>query len=91
MQKYLDIEDLVQKYVQPGHNWRPTITKIEEVKNPELRVKFLKASLDLFEPEPNPVLKFHGTNLLITLTSKTLLPLMKTKDANQPKVVWRIC
>ena len=63
LNQYLTIDDSVKKFIQPGHNWYPTINKIEEVKNPRLRVKFLKASLELFDPEPTSVLKFHGTSV----------------------------
>ena len=63
MNQYLTIDDSVKKFIQPGHNWYPTINKIVEVKNPGLRVKFLKASLNLFHPEPMSVLKFHGTSV----------------------------
>ena len=62
LNQYLTIDDSVKKFIQPGHNWYPTVTKIEEVKNPGLRVKFLKCSLNLFDPEPTSVWKFHGTS-----------------------------
>ncbi|MEM7298745.1 MAG: DEAD/DEAH box helicase, partial [Bacteroidota bacterium] len=60
--EYLDVEDRVKKYIQPGHNWYPRVEKIEKVVNRELRIKFLKCSTQLFDHEPQVSLKFHGTS-----------------------------
>ena len=61
LRDYLDVEDQVKKYVQPGHNWYPQVIKIVEVKNPELKIRFLKVSTELFHRAPETVKKFHGT------------------------------
>ena len=62
LQRYLQVEDHVKEYVQPGNNWYPQVTKIEEVKNAELEIRFLKASTELFDREPETVKKFYGTD-----------------------------
>jgi len=62
LRDYVDVEDQVKKYVQPGHNWYPRVDKIVEVKNPELKIRFLKVSTKLFDREPQTVKKFHGTS-----------------------------
>ena len=57
--KYLAVEDKVVKYIQPMHNWDPRITKIEEIVNPKLELKFEKAKLKCFDNYIDQ--KFHGT------------------------------
>ena len=58
--KYLAVEDTVLKYVQPIHNWFPQVTKIEEIYNPDLELKFEKAKLKCFGNYIER--KFHGSN-----------------------------
>ena len=41
--EYLAVKDKVLKYIQPMHNWNPCITKIEEIVNPKLELKFKEA------------------------------------------------
>ena len=53
LSKYFDIEDAVKNF-HSGQNWYPSVTKIEEIQNTASRVKFLKSSLDLFDPDPSP-------------------------------------
>ncbi len=57
--KYLDIQDRVLNYIKPLHNWKPRITKIEEVINPTLESKFEDAKKRCFDHYTS--LKFHGT------------------------------
>ena len=57
--KYLAVEDKVLKYIQPVHNWYPCITKIEEIVNPKLELKFEKAKVKCFGKYIDQ--KFHGT------------------------------
>ena len=57
--KYLAVEDKVLKYIQPVHNWYPRITKIEEIVNPKLELKFERAKLKCFDNYIDQ--KFHGT------------------------------
>jgi hypothetical protein len=57
--KYLTVEDKVLKYIQPVHNWYPRVTKIEEIINPMLELKFERAKLKCFDNYIDQ--KFHGT------------------------------
>ena len=57
--RYLSVKDKVEKYVLPMHNWFPTVTKIEEIFNPDLLLKFEQAKLKCFGHHTD--LKFHGT------------------------------
>ncbi len=41
--EYSTIADKVIKYIQPGHNWLPNISKIERIQNPKLELKFEEA------------------------------------------------
>ena len=53
--KYFDIEDAIKNFIHTGkQDWSPAITKIEEIKNTAMRIKFLETSLELFDPEPSP-------------------------------------
>lgn len=53
--KYFDIEDAIKNFILTGQqDWSPVVTKIEEIKNMAMRVKFLETSLELFDPEPSP-------------------------------------
>ena len=60
--EYYDTADRVKKYIQPGHNWFPVITKIEKVTNSHLEVKWLERKSELFDPRRSE-LKFHGTSV----------------------------
>ena len=62
LSQYLAIEDLVKKYIQPGHKWYPTVTKIEKVRNLTLLHRFMESSRHLFDKDPKVVQKFHGTS-----------------------------
>jgi hypothetical protein len=57
--EYMDIGDKVLKYIQPMHNWFPTIEKIERVFNLELEKKFEEAKTEAFGMHVGE--KFHGT------------------------------
>jgi len=57
--KYLSVQDKVEKYIQAMHNWVPAITKIEEITNPQLLLKFEQAKLKCFSHHIDS--KFHGT------------------------------
>jgi Poly(ADP-ribose) polymerase catalytic domain len=57
--KYNDIKDRVLNYIKASHNWKPRITKIEEVINPTLESKFEEAKKRCFDSYKS--LKFHGT------------------------------
>lgn len=59
--KYLSLEDMVVKYIQPEHNWFPRVTSIEKVTNTALEKKWLLAKTQLQDPS-HVELKFHGTN-----------------------------
>lgn len=56
---YSDIEDMMLKYNLPIHNWKPTVTKIKEIINPTLKMKFEAAKTRCFGKYT--ALKFHGT------------------------------
>ena len=58
---YYLVHDRVIKYIQPKHNWSPTITKIEKLLNTELQVKFTEVKLKLFDPVSSTQHLFHGT------------------------------
>jgi len=58
--KYLDIQDRILNYIKPFHNWKPRITKIEEVINPSLVSKFEEAKKRCFDSYTS--LKFHVTD-----------------------------
>ena len=57
---YLDVQDLVLKYVQPGHNWYPVVTRIEKVTNLALESKWLESKSK--RSDFRTALKFHGTS-----------------------------
>ena len=57
--KYLAVNDKVLKHIQPVHNWNPSITKIQEIVNPKLELKFERAKLNCFDNYIDQ--KFHGT------------------------------
>ena len=59
-EEYFSIEDKVKKYVQPGHNWFPHVTRIEKVINLKLEIAWLEAKAEVFDPTRCD-LKFHGT------------------------------
>lgn len=59
--EYLDIEDRVLKYIQPGHRWFPEVTKIEKVTNYKLEKNWLQAKTFMQDPDSRSELKFHGT------------------------------
>ena len=59
---YFTVEDLVKKYVQPGHHWYPVITKIEKVTNYGLEVMWRKAKLLMKDQSMRSERKFHGTS-----------------------------
>ena len=58
--EYLDIRDLVMKYVQAGHNWYPEVVKIEKVINSKLEQRWLECKLKRYDHRT--ALKFHGTS-----------------------------
>jgi hypothetical protein len=58
--QYLAVEDKVLKNILPSHNWFPQVTKIEEIINPNLEMKFEKAKLRCFGNYIEQ--KFHGSN-----------------------------
>src|SRR6218665_4128468 len=60
--EYFNIEDKVIKYIQPEHNWLPTVTRIEKVRNQTMEIKWLKARKMLVDPS-HVELKFHGTSV----------------------------
>ena len=57
---YNKLRDMVCKFIQAEHHWRPEVTKIEEVKNRKLELRWHESKLTMFG---NPIsdLKFHGT------------------------------
>ena len=57
--KYFAVNDKVLKHIQPVHNWNPSITKIQEIVNPKLELKFERAKLNCFDNYIDQ--KFHGT------------------------------
>lgn len=59
--RYLSLEDMVVKYIQPEHKWFPRVTRIEKVTNTALEKKWLLAKTQLQDPS-HVELKFHGTN-----------------------------
>ncbi len=58
--EYQKVKDQVLKFIQPCHNWFPTITKIEKVTNLELEKKFEAAKSTAFGDYIDT--KFHGTS-----------------------------
>ena len=58
--EYQKVKDQVLKFIQPCHNWFPTITKIERVTNLELEKKFEGAKSRAFGDYIDT--KFHGTS-----------------------------
>ena len=61
-EEYFSIEDKVKRYVQPGHNWFPRVTRIEKLTSLELEIGWLEAKTKLFDPTRCD-LKFHGTTV----------------------------
>jgi len=59
-EEYFSVEDKVKKYIQPGHNWFPRVTRIEKLKNMKLELDWLEARAEVFDPTRCD-LKFHGT------------------------------
>jgi len=59
-EEYFSIEDKVKKYIQPGHNWFPHVTRIEKLTNLKLEKDWLEAKVAAFDPTRCD-LKFHGT------------------------------
>ena len=60
--EYLTVEDQVKKYIQPGHNWYPVVTKIERVTNNRLEMRWRQAKLRMFDHQMRSERKFHGTS-----------------------------
>ena len=58
--EYQKVKDQVLKFIQPCHNWFPTIIKIERVTNLELEKKFEGAKSRAFGDYIDT--KFHGTS-----------------------------
>ena len=58
--EFQKVEDLVQKFIQPMHNWSPNVKQIQRVRNMELEEKFEKAKLKSFGDFIDD--KFHGTD-----------------------------
>ena len=58
--EYQKVEDQVMKFIQPCHNWYPSVTKIEKVTNLELEKKFEEAKSKAFGDHIDT--KFHGTS-----------------------------
>jgi len=59
-EEYLNIEDKVMKYIQPGHDWFPHVTCVEKLVNMKLELDWLKAQTEVIDPTRHD-LKFHGT------------------------------
>ncbi len=59
--EFLDVKDQVMKYIQAGHNWYPTVTRIEKVTNLALEIKWLESKKKRVDPS-RTALKFHGTS-----------------------------
>ena len=59
---YFTIKDQVRKYVQPGHNWYPVVTKIERVTNYRLEMKWRQTKLLMNDRSMRSERKFHGTS-----------------------------
>ncbi|XP_048576294.1 uncharacterized protein LOC5506123 [Nematostella vectensis] len=58
--EFQKVEDQVLKYIQPCHNWYPTVHKIEKVTNLKLEKRFEEAKSRAFGD--NIDTKFHGTS-----------------------------
>ena len=59
--EFIHAQDMVLKFIQPNHNWYPTIAFIEKVTNLELSVKFYESITGLIDPSYIAE-KFHGTS-----------------------------
>ena len=59
MAEYSDVEDRVLNYTKPIHKWKPTISKIEKISNPNLEKRFVAAQSKC--SGKYIALKFHGT------------------------------
>lgn len=59
-EEYFSIEDRVKKYIVPGHNWFPHVTRIEKLTNLKLEIAWLEAKAEVFDPTRCDW-KFHGT------------------------------
>ena len=59
--EFLDVRDQVLKYIQPGHDWYPTVTQVEKVTNLSLEQRWLKSRVKRVDPR-RTALKFHGTS-----------------------------
>ena len=59
---HLDIEDKIKRYVRAASPYYPVITKIEEVVNPKLEIRFRKRSLKLLKSQISPILNFYSTS-----------------------------
>ena len=59
--EFIHAQDMVLKFIQPTHNWHPTIAFIEKVTNLELSVKFYESITGLIDPSYIAE-KFHGTS-----------------------------
>ena len=59
-EEYFSIEDKVMKYVQPGHDWFPRVTRVVKLVNLKLEIRWLEAKTEVFDPSRRD-LKFHGT------------------------------
>ena len=57
--EYSSVEDRTLKYIQPSHNWSPTVSRIEKVSNTEHSKQFEEAKIEGFGTYTD--LKFHGT------------------------------
>ena len=58
---YNKLKDMVNKYIQADHKWKPMVTKIEEVINHKLELGWRESKLSMFDPTYSD-LKFHGTS-----------------------------
>lgn len=59
-EEYFSIEDKVMKYIQPGHDWFPHVTRVEKLVNLKLEIAWLEAKTKVFDPTRCDF-KFHGT------------------------------
>ena len=59
--EYFDVEDRVKKYIQPGHDWFPRVTRVEKITNLKLQMQWIEAKSEMFDPLRSE-LKFHGTD-----------------------------
>ena len=62
--EFANVRDRTEKYVQLEHGYPIIVTRIEELTNQSLEIKFLEAKMQLFSgaEKPNCWLLFHGTS-----------------------------